>query len=343
MKNSTKSITSTSTIGIIGAGSWGLALAQHLSKNKTKVLLWGRNKTDLEGIEKRRESLKYFPGVSLSDDLSTTTSLEELTEKADILLFALPSSSSRAVAELLKPLYAGKKQIPIISTAKGLEQNSRKRMSEVFSEVFETDSVYVLSGPTFAMEVVKGLPTAVVLASNDSKREEHKEIVSLLHRGTLRVYSSSDIIGVELGGILKNIIAFAAGVSDGLGLGHNARAALLTRGLKEARTLLEKEGAKAETVMGLSGLGDLILTATGDLSRNRRFGILLGEGKSIEEAKQEIGQTIETISTVHSAFFLAKKHNLESPIIEQANALLAGTSSPSKALQELLTRGQKEE
>ncbi len=328
-------------ICILGAGSWGLALAQHFGKNNVRVQLWGKNVEDLEEIRKYRESKRYFPTISLSENISVTDSLEEVVQNAQVLLFALPSSASRAVAEMLKPFYD--RNIPVISTAKGLEQDSNKRVSEVLGEVLSCNSLYVLSGPTFALEVAKGLPTAVALASTDSKSSEHANIVSLFNKKTLRIYSSSDIVGVELGGVLKNIISFAAGVCDGLGLGLNARAALLTRGLKEIRTLIEKEGGKSETVMGLSGLGDLILTATGDLSRNRRFGILLGQGLSIQEAKEKIAQTIETISTVQSAYELAKKHKLESPIIEQANAVLEGTSTPSEALQKLLTRNQKEE
>jgi glycerol-3-phosphate dehydrogenase (NAD(P)+) len=328
-------------VGIIGAGSWGLALAQHLSVNALAVQVWGRNAEELEAISKSGESRKYLPDVPLSKSISFISSLKDLAKNSDVLIFSAPSSSARSLAELLKPDY--KKNIPLVCCAKGLEQDTHLRTSEVLSEVLEPSSMYVLSGPSFALEVAEGMPTAVVLASSDSKSEEHQKIVSLFHRGTLRVYSSSDLIGVELGGILKNIISFAAGVSDGLGLGSNARAALLTRGLKEIRELLSREGARQETVMGLSGLGDLILTATGDLSRNRRFGILLGEGMSIEQAKMKIGQTIETITTAKAARELSKKHKLESPIIEQVHAVLNGNSSPGKALRDLLTREQKQE
>jgi glycerol-3-phosphate dehydrogenase (NAD(P)+) len=329
------------TVGIIGAGSWGLSLAQHFGSSGIGVQVWGRKSEDLEEISQYRESRNYLPGISLSRKISVTSSIEELARNSNILVFAVPSSANRIVAESLKPFY--ETNIPIVSTAKGLEQNSRKRSSEVLTEVLGCNSVYVLSGPTFALEVAKGLPTAVVLASKNIKSPEHSDMVSLFHRGTLRVYSSSDMTGVELGGVLKNIISFAAGVCDGLGLGLNARAALLTRGLKEVRNILEKEGGKAETVMGLSVLGDLLLTATGDLSRNRRFGILLGEGLSIEQAKHKIGQTIETITTAQAAVDLVEKHKIESPIIRQVNLVLNGTSSPSRAFQELLTRDQKEE
>lgn len=333
-------------IGIIGSGSWGLALAQHLSLNKVPVMVWGRCPEELKNLKKFSKSIKYLPDIILSSAISFTSSLEDLTLNSDILVFAAPSSSAREISETLRPYY--KKDIPIICASKGLEKDSYLRTSEVLLEFLKPNSIYVLSGPSFALEVAKGMPTAVVLASSDTKSKEHQEIVSLFHRGTFRVYSSSDLVGVELGGILKNIIAFAAGVCDGLGLGLNARAALLTRGLKEIRELLkkecaEKEGAKEDTIMGLSGLGDLILTATGDLSRNRRFGMLLGEGLSLKEAKEKIGQTIETISTAKAAFELSKKHNLELPIIKQVQAVLEGTSTPEKALRDLLTREQKEE
>jgi glycerol-3-phosphate dehydrogenase (NAD(P)+) len=333
-------------VGIIGAGSWGLALAQHLGRNGVGVKIWGRSFSDSATRKNFWGSTAYLPGIALSKKIEPVGTLEEVLSDVSLLISALPSSVTREVAEKIKPLIPS--TISIISTAKGLEQGTNKTVRQILEEVLGKDiDIQLLSGPSFALELANGMPTAVVLASSEKDRKEpstfHGKAIQVLHRGTLRIYSSSDIIGVELGGILKNIIAFAAGACDGLGLGLNARAALLTRGLKELSTLVEKEGGKSSSVIGLSGLGDLILTATGELSRNRRFGILLGEGYSIEQASQKIGQTIETLYTAEAAYALTKKHNLDSPIIAQAANVLKGETTPSNAFRDLLTREQKEE
>ncbi|HMO17712.1 MAG TPA: NAD(P)H-dependent glycerol-3-phosphate dehydrogenase [Oligoflexia bacterium] len=327
---------------VLGAGSWGTALAQHLAVNNLPVCLWGRKEEELESVRKNRENKRYLPGVILSEKIIPESSLKEATDNADIIIFAVPSSATRELASQLIKYSAP--IVPIVSTAKGLEPETNKRASQIISEI-GGDSfgpVSVLSGPTFALEIAKCLPSAIVLASSDD-RFDLKKIARLFHRGTMRVYTSNDLIGVELGGVLKNMVSLAAGIGDGLGSGHNARAALLTRGLKEISRLIEHEGGKSGTVSGLSGLGDLILTATGDLSRNRRFGILLGEGHSIDEAQKIINQTIESITSAEAAYSIAKKHNIEAPITEQVAAILRGERTPGEALRHLLTREQKPE
>lgn len=349
------------TVCVLGSGSWGTALAQHLSRNGINVRLWGRNEEELRQISERRENRKYLPGVSLSERISTTSDLKEASEAVALVVFALPSSATREVAEKLKPLL--RSSTPIVSTAKGLEAKTNKRVSEILEDVLGKERpLSILSGPSFALELAKGFPTAVVLASKGAAKSNKEvevngidesnvdphynaltHVARLFHRGTLRVYTSSDTIGVELGGILKNMISLAAGIGDGLGLGYNARAALLTRGLKEITKLIELEGGSTYSVNGLSGLGDLILTATGDLSRNRRFGILLGQGLSIEEAKEKVGQTIEAITSAEAASALAHRHQMEAPITEQINAIIKGETTPARALQDLLTRQQKAE
>jgi len=333
---------------ILGAGSWGTALAQHLASYDIPVHLWGRNEEELLSISGQGENTKYLPGVPLSRQITPVASLEESILDSQCIVFAVPSSGTRELASKVKNYLTP--DMLVISSAKGLEPVSNKRVSQIIKEVCENSLGYmsVLSGPTFALEIAKGLPSAVVLASqyedtDKAAGEALKRSAKIFHRGNMRVYTSRDLIGVELGGVLKNMISLAAGIGDGLGSGQNARAALLTRGLKEISRLIEKEGGSLSSITGLSGLGDLLLTATGDLSRNRRFGLLLGEGHSIEAAKEKIGQTIESITSAEAAYSLAKKHQVDAPITEQVAAILRGESTPAKALRDLLTREQKEE
>ncbi len=351
-------------IGIIGAGSWGTALAQHLSSSfaenslGTEVALWGRDQGVLSDIQQNQVNSKYLPGISLSKNLKIVSSLAELVNTADVYVLSVPTSATREVCLEIKDLLqknrrnspvgaSGSEELPyFISTAKGLEAGSNQRLSQIISEVFEGEAhIAALSGPSFALEVAKGMPTALVLSGVECARKEGiwADVVGAFHVGMMRVYTSDDLIGVELGGVLKNVISVASGVGDGLGLGLNARAGLLTRGLKELSNLIKAEGGRSSTVMGLSGLGDLLLTSTGDLSRNRRFGMLLGQGLSIEDAKVEIGQTIEAIIACTCAYELAKGHNLDCPIIEQVTLVIRGETTPSQALKDLLMREQKAE
>lgn len=333
-------------VAVLGAGSWGTALSQHLATNGVVVKLWGRDKNQLKEIQKDRENKKYLPQIKLSENIHAEEELENAVKDVSAVILCLPSSATRLVLEQLKEFYPDLKKLPpILSTAKGLEKNTNRRTSEIVEQVFSQEVPhFVLSGPSFAAEVAKGLPTAVVLAKGSKNFHEQFDFCArLFHRGTMRVYTSTDLIGVELGGVLKNIIAIAAGVSDGLNLGLNARAALLTRGLREITRLIEVEGGQKDTVVGLSGLGDLMLTATGDLSRNRSFGILLGQGNSIDDSIKKIGQTIEALTTAESALELAIKKNIEVPIIEQVAGILSNKTTPIKALQDLMTREQKPE
>ena len=333
-------------VGIIGAGSWGTALAQHLASNGVKVQLWGRDDEVLKEIQSQKFNTKYLPDVALSESLIVSNSLEEVVSSSDVYVLSVPTIVTREICLKIRELRSSKSPAVFVSTAKGLEGNTNKRLSEIIRDVFGVDAhIFSLSGPSFALEVAKGMPTAVVLASESNQPTDvvKDKIVKLFHKGTIRVYTSTDMVGVELGGVLKNVISVASGIGDGLGLGLNARAGLLTRGLKELSVLIQAEGGKSSTVMGLSGLGDLLLTSTGDLSRNRRFGILLGRGLSIDAAKEEIGQTIEAITACTSAFALSRKHGLDTPIIQQVAKIISGETTPSHALRDLMMREQKAE
>jgi glycerol-3-phosphate dehydrogenase (NAD(P)+) len=333
-------------VTVLGAGSWGTALAQHLARNNIQVNLWGRDLKQMQEILETKVNSKYLPGITLSNNICAETDLKKAIENSKALIVCLPAGSTRFVLNEVKKVFSEEElKIPVVSTAKGLEKGTNKRVSQVISEVLGDQAArFVLSGPSFASEVANGLPTAVVLARHSNKFQEEFELfTNLFHRRSMRVYSSSDLIGVELGGILKNIISIASGIGDGLKLGLNARAALLTRGVKELVRLIEAEGGNRDSGVGLSGLGDLILTATGDLSRNRTFGIYLGEGMSIEEAKEKVGQTIEAMTTAQSALELATKKGIDVPIIEQVAEILSGKTTPIKALQDLMTREQKAE
>ncbi len=329
-------------IGIIGSGSWGTAVSQHLALNENQVKIWGRDRDVLDSIDKNSENPKYLKGLKLSNNIKSSESLQDLVKDSDVIVFCLPSNFSRKVVEEISSLdLAGK---VLISSSKGLETNSSLRGSELIKEVLgDKTPIWVLSGPSFALEIAKGLPTAMVLATDNNAVNQETEITNLFHRGNLRIYSSKDIVGVELGGVLKNVVSIAAGIGDGLGLGLNARASLLTRGLKEICNLIEVEGGKLSTVIGLSGLGDLILTSTGDLSRNRTFGVSLGRGATIEEAIKEVGYTIEALTSSKAAVMLADRHNMEVPIISQVAGILEGKQTPANALRELLTREQRAE
>ena len=333
------------TATVLGLGSWGTAVSQHLASNGIRVNAWGRDDAQIQEILSHKTNKKYFPDLSLSENIFATSDLSKAISGSEAIIICVPSSATREVLLEIKPFLKTDNKPPIVSTSKGLEKGTNRRTSQVIAEVLGADHpAFVLSGPTFALEVAQGLPSAVVLAHGNQKFNGDLEYCAkLFHRGRMRVYTSSDLIGVELGGILKNIISIAAGIGDGLNLGLNARAALLTRGLRELVKLIEAEGGLRDSVVGLSGLGDLILTATGNLSRNRSFGILLGEGASIEEAKIKVKQTIEAFTTAQSALELAIKKGIEVPIIEQIALILEGKTTPINALQYLMTREPKAE
>jgi len=323
------------TIAIIGAGSWGTAIAILLAKNGVPTNLWGRDKTKMQQIISDRCNSFFLPQITFPELLQIELDFTQLIISADILLVAVPSHAFRATLTNIKQV---KSSIPNLCWAsKGLELESQKLLHEVVIEVFNKDLPHaVISGPTFATEVAKGLPTAVTIAANNS--DFVSQLASLFHNDTFRPYTSSDVVGLEIGGAVKNVLAIAAGIADGLGYGANTRAALITRGIAEMTRLALKLGAKSETIMGLSGIGDLMLTCTDNQSRNRRMGLAIGSGKTIEQAQQEIKQVVEGIQTAKEIYSLAARHQVKMPIVEQVYNVLYNKMSAKQAVINLLKR-----
>ena len=328
------------TTAVLGAGSFGTALAIHLARAGHSVRLWARDAALVEELRSARVNSRYLPDQSLADGIQPTASLVTALHSARFVVVAVPSHGLRAVVRAALPhLETG---AILVSTAKGIETDTLQRMSQVIDD--ETDGccrTVVLSGPSFAAEVALGLPTAVLAASADATAaaavQEH-------FRGPgLRLYANDDVPGVEIGGALKNVIAIAAGVVEGLHLGHNALAALITRGLAEISRLACAEGGKRETLSGLSGLGDLVLTCTGDLSRNRRVGIELGRGRSIGDILAGMRMVAEGVRTTGAALALGERHGIELPIAAQMKAVLDGRCPPAAAVETLMLRRQRAE
>jgi glycerol-3-phosphate dehydrogenase (NAD(P)+) len=327
-------------VAILGSGGWGTALAAHLARAGHEVRLWGRNADLIEEMKSRRANATYLPDVVLPVPVSPTSSLQEALDRAEIVVAALPSHGTRAVIRAAAPFVP--RQALIVSATKGLEQETLLRISEVIAqELRGARPIAVLSGPSFALEVARGLPTAVCVACADPVLAEH--VQREFRAAYFRLYASTDVVGVEIGGALKNIIAIAAGVVEGLGLGQNALAALITRGLAEITRLASAVGAHRETLSGLSGLGDLVLTCTGTLSRNRHVGIELAHGRSISEVVAGMKMVAEGVKTAGAALALGRKHGVELPIAIQMAAVLAGTRSAAHAVEELMLRPQKTE
>ena len=327
-------------VAILGAGSWGTAIAAHLANVGHDVRLWGRNADLIQEMKSRRANAVYLPDIVLPVGVRPTTSLEEALERADFVIAAMPSHGTRGVIRSAAPLIP--RQALIVSATKGIEQDTFQRVSEVIAqEVRGARPIAVLSGPSFAMEVARGLPTAVSVACADPVLAED---VQREFRATyFRLYASTDVVGVEIGGALKNIIAIAAGVVEGLGLGQNALAALITRGLAEITRLACAAGGRRETLAGLSGLGDLVLTCTGSLSRNRHVGVELARGRSIGDVVAGMKMVAEGVKTTGAALALGKKYGVELPIATQMAEVLAGTRSAAGAVEELMLRPQKTE
>jgi glycerol-3-phosphate dehydrogenase (NAD(P)+) len=321
-------------IAVIGAGAWGTALAKVLSENELDVTLWCREEDVRRSIVERRENSRFLPEIGLPARLHATTDLEKAAQGREVLLLAVPSPYLRAVATEVSPFASGVKRV--VSATKGLEEATHIRMSEVISETFESVAPIVLSGPTFAREVAFGEPTALVAASGNL--EGAKEIQERFSTPTFRIYTNDDVLGVELGGALKNVVALAVGVATGLGLGHNPKAALMTRGLAEIARLVEAMGGRRETLFGLAGMGDLVLTCTGLLSRNRQVGIELGKGRKLEDILAGMEQVAEGVRTTHAAVALAEEHGVEMPIAVQMDRLLRGHTTPEDVMRELMTR-----
>ena len=333
-----------SKTAIIGAGSWGTALAIVLARAKPArlIALWVRESDVLASLQKTRENSVFLPGFAVPQNVQATSELDAALSSAEIVVGTMPAAHAREMYSAMLPLL--RPEMRFVSATKGLEPDTLLRMSEVMAQVVGRKfrpRVAALSGPSFAKEVARGDPTAVVVASTD--RESGKEIQRKFSGPALRLYTNDDVIGVELGGALKNIIAIAAGVAEGLGLGHNTSAALITRGLAEMMRLGTALGAKRETLAGLAGMGDLVLTCTGDLSRNRFVGIELARGKKLAEILAATRMVAEGVGTTAAARLLAQKAGVEMPITEQMFAVLHEGRSPKDALRELMERQLKSE
>jgi len=327
-------------IVVLGAGSWGTALAIQLCRAGGPVTLWGHESALIADISAARCNERYLPGVLLPEQLSLNADLATILSDVQDVLVVVPSHAFRAVLTQLRPLL--KSDARLAWATKGLESGSGKLLHEVAEEVLGKDiATAVVSGPTFAREVAEGLPTAVTVASTDAVFAF--DMAARLHSKTFRAYTNDDVTGVEVGGAVKNVLAIAAGIADGLGYGANARTALITRGLAEMIRLGETLHGQRETFMGLAGLGDLVLTCTDDQSRNRRLGLALGQGKLLEEALAAIDQVVEGVQTAREVHDLALSQGVDMPITEQVYAVLYEARKPKDAVQALLNRDQKAE
>lgn len=328
------------SITVVGAGAWGTALAIHLAKNGHEVTLWGKGVDEMQQLAKSRQNHRYLPGISFPDTLHIGGDWEALTNVHDDVLLAVPSHVFQLVLSGIQRYFTPKTRL--IWATKGLDAQHHRLLEGLVLDVCGASQRYaVLSGPSFATEVARDLPTAVVIASHDLNVAQH--FATLFNSTYFRVYTNTDLVGVQLGGALKNVIAIAVGLSDGLGFGANAKSALITRGLAELTRLGVALGAKQETFMGLSGIGDLVLTCTDNQSRNRRMGLALAEGLTIAEAQQSIGQVIEGAHTAELMLELAKKHAIELPITTVIYQVLKQQLSPREAVLHLLSRASKSE
>lgn len=325
-------------ITVFGAGAWGTALAQALSTTHA-VRLWARDRQHLGEIARTRENRRYLPGVQLHPALEFEADFPAAAQGADLHLVVTPLSGLRDTARGLREQSPG---TPLLWACKGFEAGSGRLPHEIAAEELGVGAPCgVLTGPSFAAEVARGLPAAITLAASDTAFAHHW--VNALHQPRLRLYANTDLVGCEIGGAVKNVIAIAAGVSDGMGFGLNARAALITRGLAEIARLAEALGGRSETLMGLAGMGDLLLTCTGDLSRNRRVGLALAEGKSLDHILHELGHVAEGVPTAREVVRQAHRHGVEMPICEAIDALLHHGLSARNAVEQLLAREPRHE
>ena len=328
----------TETIAVVGAGSWGTALAVHLARTGHDVRLWARDAGFAAGMAAARENRTYLEGIALPDSMLVTASMADTVTNATIVLMAVPSHGMRTVAQVARPFL--KSDVILVSATKGLEEGTMLRMSDVLlAEAGGAGAIVVLSGPSFARELARELPTALVVAGVVPAAVEM--VQSQFRSSTLRLYGSADVVGVEIGGAFKNIIAIAAGVVEGLGLGHNALAALMTRGLAELSRLAVALGAQRETMAGLAGMGDLVLTCTGSLSRNRQVGIALANGESLESILSRSRMVAEGVRTTDTALALGRQLSVDLPIALEMAEVLAGRKSPQEVVRDLMGRRQK--
>lgn len=326
-------------VSFLGAGSWGTALAILCANNGHKVTLWSKVESEIEMLRENREHVDRLPGVKLPDSIVIEEDLEKACTDQDIIVCSVASPFVRSTAQEAKP-FIKDKQI-IVNVGKGIEEDTLMTLCEILEDELPMADVAVLSGPSHAEEVSKGVPTTVVVGAKSKKTAMFVQDVFM--GGAFRVYTSPDIVGIELGGALKNVIALAAGILDGMGLGDNTKAALMTRGVAEISRLGIELGGKMETFCGLSGIGDLIVTCTSTHSRNHNCGYLLGQGKSLAEAKEEIKQVIEGVNCAKAAMKLANKHHVTMPIVEQINAILFSDKSAEQAMKDLLVRDKVSE
>jgi glycerol-3-phosphate dehydrogenase (NAD(P)+) len=329
-------------IAVLGAGSWGTALAEHLANKGLPTQLWARKRELAEQITRTHENPRYLPGIALPPSLATTSDLRATLADADLVLFVVPSHGLRDLAREVAPLIP--RQALIVTATKGIENESLMLMTQVLAQELGKASeprLAALGGPSFAKEVAIGLPTAVSVASSEEKTA--LAVQALLASDRFRVYSTDDVVGVELGGALKNVIAIAAGAADGLGFGHNARAGLITRGIAEITRLATQLGAHPQTLAGLSGMGDLVLTCTGDLSRNRMVGIELGRGRTLPEVLSQMNMVAEGVRTAKSAYELARREGVDMPITNEVYKALYEGKSPVSAVESLMGRALRAE
>ena len=327
------------TIAVLGAGSWGTALAIQLARNQLQVKLWGHEADHIARLRVARENTEFLPGFTLADNIEPLASLEDTVRQAPYILIVIPSKGFRGLLQKLEPLIDDSKML--FWASKGFEIETGKLLHEVVAEELPIKHYGVVSGPTFATEVARGTPAAIACAGNNPQSTE--TFATLLRGNHFRAYTSDDIVGVELGGALKNVLAIAVGISDGLGFGANTRAALMTRGLSEIMHLGTRLGAQRETLMGLAGLGDIILTCTDDQSRNRRFGLAIGKGKSVSQAEIEVGQTVEGLRAARAIYHKSKQLGLDLPIIDEVYHVLYDGKNPDDAVRDLESRPQGHE
>ncbi|MDD3659192.1 MAG: NAD(P)H-dependent glycerol-3-phosphate dehydrogenase [Lachnospiraceae bacterium] len=324
-------------VGIIGAGSWGIALALLLKNNGHEVTVWSIVEEEIAMLNREREHKDKLPGVKLPEEIIFTTDLEQSVKGMDLLVLAVPSPYTRSTSHLLKDLVT-EGQI-IVNVAKGIEEGSFMTLSQIVEDEVPQSDVAVLSGPSHAEEVGRGIPTTIVVGAHTQKTAE--TVQNIFMNEVFRVYISPDILGIELGAALKNVVALAAGIADGLGYGDNTKAALITRGIAEIARLGVAMGGKYETFAGLSGIGDLIVTCASMHSRNRKAGILIGQGKTMDEAMKEVKMVVEGVYSAKAAMGLAKKYNIDMPIIEQVNEVLFNKKPADAAVKDLMIRDKK--
>ena len=334
------STTDVEKIAVLGAGSWGTALATLLARHGHPTVLWGRDAAVIEAIDQRHENPRYLPGIPLPESLRASTDLAATVAGARWILVVVPSHAFAETVRVLAPLLpAG---AGVAWATKGFEPGSGRFLHEVARDVLGPDvPLAVVTGPSFAKEVTLGLPTAITVHGDEEGFAQ--QVADAMHGPAFRAYTGDDMVGAELGGAMKNVLAVATGVADGMQLGLNARAGLITRGLNEMLRLAAAIGGKPETLMGLPGLGDLVLTSTGDLSRNRRLGLALGRGQSLQDAVKEIGQVVESVQTADEVMRQANRHGIDLPISKAVQSVLHGDLSPAEGLQQLLAREQKPE